>query len=45
MCSIFAFPIAGILAEAVEAQLRMIEENIRLDSPQAVMERHLVLSG
>jgi DNA/RNA-binding domain of Phe-tRNA-synthetase-like protein len=36
---------AGVPAEAVDLQLRKIEENIRLFSPAAVVEQHRLLSA
>jgi len=39
-----AYAPAGVPAEAVEAQLRRIEENIRLFSPALVVEQRRVLS-
>lgn len=40
-----AYAPMGVPAEAVEAQLRQIEENIRLFSPLAVTEQHRLLSA
>jgi DNA/RNA-binding domain of Phe-tRNA-synthetase-like protein len=40
-----AYAPMGVLAEAVEAQLRQIEENIRLFSPQAITAQHRLLSA
>jgi len=40
-----AYAPAGVPAEAVEAQLRRIEENIRLFSPALVIEQRRVLSA
>jgi hypothetical protein len=35
----------GIPAETVDAQLRQIEENIRLFSPTATLEQHRLISA
>jgi DNA/RNA-binding domain of Phe-tRNA-synthetase-like protein len=40
-----AYAPAGVPAETVEAQLRRIEENIRLFSPTAIVEQHQLLSA
>jgi DNA/RNA-binding domain of Phe-tRNA-synthetase-like protein len=40
-----AYAPAGVPAEAVDAQLRKIEENVRLFSPAVVVEQHRVLSA
>ena len=40
-----AYAPAGVPAEAVEDQLRRVEENIRLFSPEANVEQHRLLSG
>ncbi|MCX6038769.1 MAG: hypothetical protein NTW99_12955, partial [Chloroflexi bacterium] len=39
-----AYAPAGVPSETVDAQLRRIEENIRLFSPTAIVERHQLLS-
>lgn len=38
-----AYAPAGVPSETVDAQLRRIEENIRLFSPTAIVERHQLL--
>jgi DNA/RNA-binding domain of Phe-tRNA-synthetase-like protein len=40
-----AYAPAGVPSETVDAQLQRIEENIRLFSPTAVVERHQLLSA
>jgi DNA/RNA-binding domain of Phe-tRNA-synthetase-like protein len=40
-----AYAPAGVPSETVDAQLRRIEENIRLFSPTAIVERHQLLSA
>ncbi len=40
-----AYAPVGVPAEAVEAQLRQIEENIRLFSPRAITDQHRLLSA
>ena len=40
-----AYAPAGVPSETVDAQLRSIEENIRLFSPTAIVERHQLLSA
>jgi len=40
-----AYAPAGVPSETVDAQLRGIEENIRLFSPTAIVERHQLLSA
>jgi DNA/RNA-binding domain of Phe-tRNA-synthetase-like protein len=40
-----AYAPAGVPAEAVDAQLRKIEENVRLFAPAVVVEQHRVLSA
>ena len=40
-----AYAPAGVPSETVDAQLRRIEENIRLFSPTAVVEQHQLLSA
>jgi DNA/RNA-binding domain of Phe-tRNA-synthetase-like protein len=40
-----AYVPAGVPSETVDAQLRRIEENIRLFSPTAIVERHQLLSA
>ena len=40
-----AYAPVGVPAETVDAQLRKIEENIRLFSPMAIMEQHRLLSA
>lgn len=40
-----AYAPAGVPAETVDAHLRSIEENIRLFSPTAIVERHQLLSA
>jgi DNA/RNA-binding domain of Phe-tRNA-synthetase-like protein len=40
-----AYAPAGVPSETVDAQLRMIEENIRLFSPTAIVELHQLISA
>jgi len=40
-----AYAPAGVPADAVDAQLQKIEENVRLFSPAAVVEQRLVISA
>jgi DNA/RNA-binding domain of Phe-tRNA-synthetase-like protein len=40
-----AYAPAGVPAETVDAQLRSLEENVRLFSPAAVVEQHRLLSA
>jgi DNA/RNA-binding domain of Phe-tRNA-synthetase-like protein len=40
-----AYAPVGVTAEMVEAQLRKIEENVRLFSPRAIVEQHQLVSA
>jgi DNA/RNA-binding domain of Phe-tRNA-synthetase-like protein len=40
-----AYAPVGVPAETVDAQLKKIEENIRLFSPTAIVERHQLISA